>query len=322
LVQYFQEALAGRGKVLAADASAEASALQEADEAIELPRVEDPAYADTLIEVCRANAVRLLVSLNDFELSVLASHRSRFAEVDTLAVVSSPEVLALCADKWEHATWLQERSIATPRSWLTVEAARSDATAGTSLIVKPRWGSGSFSLERTGLADLNLALQLVQARVSQIPATFQPPNSTRTVIIQEVVRGREYGLDIVNDLDGKYVTTFVKRKLAMRSGETDRATVVRHPRLEKLGETIGTSLRHVGNLDCDVIENDAGLHVLDLNPRFGGGYPFSHLAGANLPAAIIAWAEGETPDPAWLRVSPGIAAAKCDRLVPLRAASA
>lgn len=321
LVHYFREALAGRGKVLAADASADAPAMQEADMAFPLPRVDDPSYVDMLVDVCRTHSVRLLVSLNDFELSVLACHRSRFLEVGTFPVVSSSQVLSLCADKWEHGRWLRECGIAVPRSWLSIEEARREATPDASLIIKPRWGSGSFALERTGHEEMELVFQLVRLRSRHIPTTFRQANATETVLVQDVVQGQEFGLDIVNDLDGNYVTTFIKRKLAMRAGETDRAIVASHPRIKELGKTIGTALRHVGNLDCDVIENDRGLHVIDLNPRFGGGYPFSHIAGANLPAALLAWAQGETPDPRWLRVTPGVAAAKCDRLVPLASAS-
>ena len=57
------------------------------------------------------------------------------------------------------------------------------------------------------------------------------------------------------------------------------------------------------------------MYVLDLNPRFGGGYPFSHAAGANLPAALLAWASNAAPDPTWLEARPDVRVGKCDRLV-------
>ena len=30
--------------------------------------------------------------------------------------------------------------------------------------------------------------------------------------------------------------------------------------------------------------------MLEINARFGGGYPFSHIAGVDLPSAIVKWA--------------------------------
>ena len=87
---------------------------------------------------------------------------------------------------------------------------------------------------------------------------------------------------------------------------------VEDQRLERLGEIIGRRLRHVGSLDCDLMMTESGPQVIDLNPRIGGGYPFSHLAGANLPAALIAWANGEEADPAWFKPQPGVVASRCD----------
>ena len=43
----------------------------------------------------------------------------------------------------------------------------------------------------------------------------------------------------------------------------------------------------------DVFVTEDAVYVLELNARFGGGYPFSHLAGVNLPKAIIKWLSGE-----------------------------
>jgi carbamoyl-phosphate synthase large subunit len=52
-----------------------------------------------------------------------------------------------------------------------------------------------------------------------------------------------------------------------------------------------------------------------MNPRFGGGYPFSHEAGANAPAAIIAWLNGDEVEKEWLVSQEDVVSAKCDRIV-------
>lgn len=103
------------------------------------------------------------------------------------------------------------------------------------------------------------------------------------VLIQEKIEGQEYGLDIINDLDCHYQNTIPKRKGAMRSGETDFAETVDNEDLKGLGERISSLLKHRGNLDMDVFEAGGKYYILEMNPRFGGGYPFSHAAGANFP---------------------------------------
>ena len=50
--------------------------------------------------------------------------------------------------------------------------------------------------------------------------------------------------------------------------------------------------------------------LIDMNARIGGGYPFSHVAGANLPAALIAWVKGEKHRKEWLEIQPNVLAVK------------
>ena len=46
-------------------------------------------------------------------------------------------------------------------------------------------------------------------------------------------------------------------------------------------------MRHIGNVDCDLILKNNQFYVIDINPRFGGGYAFTHLAGKNYLYKII-----------------------------------
>ena len=317
LIQFFRDALGPAGKVFAADASAHAPALREADAAFMLPRLDDPAYLDQLLVVCREQRVDLLISLNDYELPLLARHRDCFRAIGTLPVISAPAVVETCYDKWRSFRFLDAHGIPTARTYRTLDAARDALATGAvafPLVVKPRWGSGSCGIEQARDAE---ELALVYALATKRHAHSLPAAQCADlpILIQEWLGGEEYGLDVVNDLEGRYAATLPKRKRIMRAGETDRAITVQHDGLERLGATLGAALGHIGNLDCDVFVSGETCAVLEMNPRFGGGYPFAHIAGANLPAALIAWARGETPDPAWLTLTPHIVAAKCDRMV-------
>ena len=119
----------------------------------------------------------------------------------------------------------------------------------------------------------------------------------------------------MNDLNGNNRSVSVKKKLAMRAGETDKAQTVDNPKIREIGRTLGINLKHIGNLDVDVFEKDGNYYVLELNPRFGGGFPFSYEAGVNMPKAIIEWINGNEIDNAILIPTYGKTFAKCDYLV-------
>jgi carbamoyl-phosphate synthase large subunit len=320
LLQFFQVALGNRGKVFAGDVTLEAPTLHEANESILLPPVNSSEYIDKLIDICQQKQIRLLIPLNDLELPYLAKQSDRFLAIGTIPVISSPVVIDICFDKWATYQFLKKSGIGTPKTYLSLSEAHQAIVRkeiGFPLVVKPRWGSASIGIAYPeNDEELELSYRFVQKLLRKsILADISFSDADKCILIQERLVGQEYGLDIINNLEGRYAATLVKRKLAMRAGETDRAITVDNEEIEKLGEQIGKKLGHVGNLDCDVIANESGLHVIEFNPRFGGGYPFSQIAGANLPAALIAWANGEHPDPNCLRVRANVASSKCDRLV-------
>ncbi len=320
LVDYFRQALKGTGLILAADNCPTAAALQEADLAFQIPKIQDDNYLHTLLDICEKHKVRLLLTLNDLELPLLASAKQRFHDIGVFVAVSAPDVIETCFDKWRTFQFACKNGLKFPQTYLTLADTLENLNNGNlsmPLVLKPRWGSASIGITVVeSLEELNFAYQLLGKQIMRsILAVSSSADQSRSILIQEYVEGNEYGVDVLNDFNGRYVTTHVKRKLSMRAGETDRAVTEKRTDLEGIGTRLGRVLGHIGNLDCDFVDSQNGLVLLELNPRFGGGYPFSHAAGANTPAAMLAWVGGSKIDPSWFQIRSGVISAKCDRIV-------
>ncbi len=325
LVGLFAQALGARGKVFAADARSDAPALHEAAEGFVVPAVGMPGYVKALLGICRLKGISMLVPTNDLELPVLARDKELFASEGVTIVVSAPAVIDICFDKLATAKFLDCIGVAGPRSYIVLEEAEDAVRKGIlrmPLVLKPRRGSASIGIEEVSSMDalrLNYSSAIRRLRSSILGSANEGEHA---LIIQERLCGQEHGLDVVNDLSGNYLTTLVRRKLSMRAGETDRAVSVVDPRLEQIGRRVSASLRHVGVLDCDAFIDGDRIAILEMNPRFGGGYPFSHMAGANIPAVLVAMLHGEGFPVKWLASKAGVTSAKCDRLVACSGVSA
>ena len=319
LLKYFKENLGPRDQILATDMQLSAPALQAADIKIQVPAVYAEDYIKMTLGICADHSVDALISLNDLELPILAENKDRFEALGVKVIVSDPSVIDICFDKFKTAQWVESLGLYAPKTYVKLEDAKRALKAreiSFPLFLKPRWGSGSIGLETVeDMEELDVYYSLLMKKVKKtILATASVGNEY--VLIQEKLTGQEFGLDVMNDLSGNNWAVSVKRKLAMRAGETDKAVTVDDPELRRIGALIGDNLHHIGNLDMDVMQRVNGDYcILELNPRFGGGFPFSYEAGVNFPKAIIEWLRGNSVDPSILQPVYGKTFAKNDYLV-------
>lgn len=322
LLKYFKENMAEGDKIVATDMQLSAPALTAADIKVQVPAVYDPKYIDITLDICKKYNVNALLCLNDLELPILAENKDRFAEIGVTVIVSDPSVIDICFDKYKTAQWVESIGLNAPKTYVRLVDAKAALAKGDiafPLFMKPRWGSGSIGLESIAdMEELDIYYNLLMKKIKKtILATASVGDEY--IMIQEKLTGKEYGLDIMNDLQGNNVGVSVKQKLAMRAGETDKAITVDIPEVYEMGKIIGQNLHHIGNLDVDIMQRANGDYcVLELNPRFGGGYPFSYEAGANLPRAILNWLKGETVDASILKPEIGKMFSKNDYLVEIK----
>ena len=304
LLKYFKENLSEGDKVFATDMQLSAPALQVADVKIQVPAVYAADYVDITLGICKEHNINVLISLNDLELPILAENKARFEELGVKVVVSDPEVIDICFDKYKTAQWVESLGLKSPKTYVRLQDVKEALAKGEidfPLFMKPRWGSGSIGLESIAdMEELDIYYHLLMKKIKKtILATASVGDEY--IMIQEKLTGNEFGLDVMNDLEGNNVGVSVKQKLAMRAGETDKAVTRDLPEVREMGRKIGEALKHIGNLDVDIMQRANGDYcVLELNPRFGGGYPFSYEAGVNMPKAIIEWVRGNDVDPSIL----------------------
>ena len=315
MVEYFKHALKGTGRVFASNSMATYS-LHRADGYVITPSIYDEKYIDFLLAYCREKSINALLSLFDIDLPVLAKNKKRFEAIGVKLIVANEQTIDICNDKWKTYQFFLSAGLLQPQTYISIKSCKEDLSKNKlefPLIIKPRWGMGSIGIfEANTEEELDVLYKKLHKEIFDSYLRFESnQNSGACILLQQKIIGREFGIDILNDLHGVYVTSVAKQKLAMRTGETDIALIVDNEPFLETVKTISESLRHIGNLDVDCfVTMDEAIYVLEMNCRFGGQYPFSHLSGVDFPAQIIKWCNNENTDEQFLRSEKGLLLAK------------
>lgn len=275
IVQYFVKTLAGKGKVIATDMSELAPAIYEADKYYVVPKMTAPEYLDVILKICKEEQITGVLSLIDPELSLLAKNEEKFKSVGTTVIGSSYQLCEMSLDKFQMYNWLSAHGYKCARSYMDKKAFYDDEQKGLisyPVFVKPARGSASIAISKVYDRE---TVELLFAH-------------DEGLMIQEYLDGQEIGADVYIDMiTGDIVSIFLKKKLKMRAGETDKAVSFKDEKLFELIEKFVKEAGYRGQIDIDIFEIDGEYFISEVNPRFGGGYPHAYECGVNHMRHII-----------------------------------
>ena len=273
LVREFQAELKKvfpEGKVFTTEMNPEmAPAAHISDGCFRVPRVTASDYVETLFKICTENGIRVVVPTIDTELLVLSHEKTRFAEAGILLLVSDEDFISVCRDKRKTGAFFESHGIRVP-------APIDKYNPTFPLFAKPYDGS------------LSKDLFVVRSREGLTPEILNHPK----LIFMEYIDKRvyaEYTVDMYFGRDCRIKSVVPRERIEIRAGEINKGRTHKNLLSEILRERFAELPGVVGCICAQFFFDEKTQDVvgIEINPRFGGGYPLSYGAGANFPGNIV-----------------------------------
>ena len=238
------------------------SACQIADNQFRLPHVHDPAYPDALAALCEDQEVALVIPTLDTELAILAHLRASFLARGTTIVVSDGNLIGICRDKRKTASFFAQMGLNSPK-------VMDPSALSYPLIVKPYDGSLSAGVHVLRSADDLSDTMLTSQR--NIFCQYLDPTDYA-----------EYTCDAYFDHAGHIRCVVPRLRIEVRGGEVAKGKTERNNIVPFLRETLTVLRGARGCLTIQIMRHrqTGALYLIEINPRFGGGYPLTSQSGA------------------------------------------
>ncbi|MDO6759409.1 ATP-grasp domain-containing protein [Tamlana sp. 2_MG-2023] len=273
LVRAFQKelkALTPIGKVFAADCNIQLSAAcHVADEAFRLPRVDEKTFLNELLKVCLSNNVKLIIPTIDTELKILAEHSELLAENGIITIVSSIDFIKICRDKRKMSAFFTTHGIDIAKEY-------SKTDYELPLFIKPLNGSRSVDtfviLKEEDLTDYHF-------------------NKENLMFLEYLDHSEyeEFTCDLYYNKNSTLKCVVPRKRIEVRDGEVNKGITDKNVLVEYIKTHLNTIEGVKGCLTAQFFKHKKThkIYGIEINARFGGGFPLSYLAGANYAKWII-----------------------------------
>lgn len=244
------------------------AACQAAERHFALPHSLDAGYAEALRTLCKQNKIGLVVPTIDTELHSLSEIRDMLAADGTQIMVSNTRFINDCADKRATGNLFHRLGISTPQIFDKINIEYPCFT-------KPAFGSSS------------IGARPLMARSENTEALLNEKNR----IFMELVPAdyHEVTIDMYYDRQSHLRCAVPRYRLETRAGEVSKGVTRRTRVYDTLVERFGYLEGARGCITVQVFDppDDRPLLGLEINARFGGGFPLTLAAGADFPGWMI-----------------------------------
>ncbi|WP_291069314.1 MULTISPECIES: ATP-grasp domain-containing protein [unclassified Empedobacter] len=232
-------------------------------------RVTDANYISELIQICKELEIKIIVPTIDTELLVLAESKDLFLNEGITPIVSSLDFVQACRDKRIINEFFVKNNIDIPQDL-------DKNNLSFPLFIKPYDGS------------LSKDTFLIENESQLTDYHFENPKLMFMEYIDHA-KHDEYTVDTYYDKNGNLKCIVPRKRIFVRAGEVNKGVTHKNEIVSYVKERLSHIEGAIGCLTMQFFFNQETKRIIgiEINPRFGGGYPLSYLAGANYPKYLI-----------------------------------
>jgi carbamoyl-phosphate synthase large subunit len=241
-----------------------------ADGSFKIGEFKDPAYIDDLLKICLINDISIIIPTIDTELMLLANAKALFKSHGIIIIISSTRIIETLEDKISTNIFFNTLDIKTPIIF-------NHDNLKFPVFLKPLNGSNSKGIYKA-------------ETISEIKPSDLVSKNMMILEYIDITKYDEYTIDIYYDKNSILKCAVPRIRLKVVGGESNQGITKKNKVLDFVLDKFKLLEGAIGCITLQVFSNKVSpfdIIGIEINPRFGGGYPFSLNAGANFPEFII-----------------------------------
>lgn len=246
-----------------------APACHVSDKSFKISKINSNDYISNLFDLCIKNGIELIIPTIDTELIKLSNNREYFKRNGIEILVSDKEFIKKCMDKRKTHEFFKSINVVTAEEY-------SKDNLKFPLFIKPFIGSSSINTFLVKNKD-------------QLSEYYYKNNEFMFLEYLDKKYHTEFTLDLYYDKYSELKCIVPRERIEVRGGEVSKGITRKNLLLDYFYERVRLLNGARGCITFQVFINNQTDNVtgIEINPRFGGGYPLSYSAGANYPKWII-----------------------------------
>ncbi|WP_187477636.1 ATP-grasp domain-containing protein [Amniculibacterium sp. G2-70] len=232
-------------------------------------KVTNENYIFELLHICKELEIKIIIPTIDTELQVLAENKELFLKEGIIPIVSDFNFIQSCRDKRIINHFFIDNNIDIPKQL-------EKNNLSFPLFIKPYDGS------------LSKDVFLIKNKSELTSYHLENPKLMFMEYIDHA-KHDEYTVDTYYDKNGELKCVVPRKRIFVRAGEVNKGVTHKNEIVQYVKERLSHIEGAIGCLTMQFFFNQETKRIIgiEINPRFGGGYPLSYLAGANYPKYLI-----------------------------------